>query len=163
MGHDAASDERNSGIPEKSEPEFWFSTWMVFRFSDFIFRRKLPKFRTRKRNSGFRPSQESVSEIGIPNQAGRLLATSHSSRKDGLHDNESAKSNRDAAASWEGQYMITLLKIPAKTPGLYGLSIAKLTEDSGPWRRVALSSGPDCNAVWFRPSAYEDSYKVKNV
>jgi hypothetical protein len=48
-----------------------------------------------------------------------LLAIRASSRKDGLYNNGRTKSNRDAAAGWEGQYMITLAKIPART-GLYG-------------------------------------------
>ena len=29
--------------------------------------------------------------------------------------------------------------------------------------RVALSSSSDCDAVWFEPSAYEDSFVVKKV
>ena len=33
-----------------------------------IFRRKIPEFRTRKRNSEFRSSQKSESKNGIPNQ-----------------------------------------------------------------------------------------------
>ncbi len=29
------------------------------------------------------------------------------------------------------------------------LSVANLTKNTSPWRRVALLSGPDCSAVWF--------------
>ena len=59
-----------TGIP-KPESEFRFSTKNVFTVFRFFFRGKFSEFRNRKRNSEFRPSQESESKIQIPNQAKR--------------------------------------------------------------------------------------------
>ena len=89
----------------------------------------------------------------------RILATGNQGRKGSLQ----TMNNRRKHSCKRNHIETDVYLIPYQYNALlisrdYWFSVATITQEAYPGRRVILSCGSDCDAVCLIPSAYEDSY-----